>query len=586
MTTPRSRENREDHGPRRSAVIQEPPTDASLPSSDDAVDYNQRSTGEWGKTLGKKQGLTLRIAFQNIGGFLKDDEMEMKFEAVRRFVTEHSIDIFGFTESNTCWDVLDEPLRPATHTRGWWESCQWVVSHNRTEEHLQQYQPGGTGLLCVNQVAHRALCPGDDTLGLGRWCWTRLRGPNGFFVRIVSLYRPCYASGPLSTYQQQIRTLAKKNRYECPRDAVLADLSAEMQLWQEMGDHLIVLTDFNDDVTAADARNWAAALGLVEALMHLNSGPAPPTYQRGSRPIDGIFIAPQLLPFAAGGYLAFGDAVPSDHRALWIDLHLPELCPQRSDVHIKPTARRLQCRDPRIVARYNDLLLEILTLHNVPQRLSLLTAQLHKPSDLRQVHRKELNSIDHIVTAARLTAEKSCRKLKCGQVQWSPPVTKLIYKILFWKGLLKREQGGKVSLPVLRSRAKKAQIPHVPYPGEVSQQVIQEKISAAYKSFARFKKDDNSRDTWIAQLIEAQASAWNKTKKRSGNSYGRRKESEKRLGTSGELSRRWCAIDPWRWSPHQIIMVTESNSTRKRRWNRHALRRQDEGSHRPNTLHS
>jgi len=182
MTTPRSRGNREDHGPRRSAVIQEPPTDASLPSSDDAVDYNQRSTGEWGKTLGKKQGLTLRIAFQNIGGFLKDDEMEMKFEAVRRFVTEHSIDIFGFTETNTCWDVLDEPLRPATHTRGWWESCQWVVSHNRTEEHLQQYQPGGTGLLCVNQVAHRALCPGDDTLGLGRWCWMRLRGPNGFFV--------------------------------------------------------------------------------------------------------------------------------------------------------------------------------------------------------------------------------------------------------------------------------------------------------------------------------------------------------------------------------------------------------------------
>jgi len=286
-----------------------------------------------------------------------------------------------------------------------------------------------------------------------------------------------------------------------------------MHIWQEMGDHLLVLTDFNDDVTAADARKWAAEFGLVEAITYLNAGPVPPTYQRGSRPIDGMFIAPQLLPFAAGGYLAFGDAVPSDHRVLWLDLHLPELCPKQLDVHVKPQARRLQCRDPRIVARYNKRLLELLNNHNVKQRLSILQEQLRQPGDLRQSHRKELNSIDLIVTEARLSAEKSCRKLKCGQVQWSPPVTKLIYKILFWKGLLKREKGGKVSLHVLRSRAKKAQLPQVPYPGEISQQQIQEKISAAYKSLARFKRDENSRDTWIAQLIAAQASAWQKTKK-------------------------------------------------------------------------
>jgi len=109
MTPLRSRRIREVHESRRSAVIQEPPTDAPFPSSDEAVS-NQRSIGKWGTTLGKKQGLTLRIAFQNIGGFLKDDEMDIKFEAVRRFVTDHNIDIFGFTETNTCWDVLDDAL--------------------------------------------------------------------------------------------------------------------------------------------------------------------------------------------------------------------------------------------------------------------------------------------------------------------------------------------------------------------------------------------------------------------------------------------------------------------------------------------
>ncbi len=135
-------------------------------------------------------------------------------------------------------------------------------------------------------------------------------------------------------------------RFECPRDIILHDLSREMREWQDDGDHLIVLNDFNDDVTAATTRTWATQLGLVEALTWLIPGEAPPTYQRGSHLIDGVFMAPQLLPLATGWYLSFGDAIPSDHRALWIDLHLPEMNPPSPDAHLKPSARCLQCKDP------------------------------------------------------------------------------------------------------------------------------------------------------------------------------------------------------------------------------------------------
>jgi len=34
--------------------------------------------------------------------------MEVKLEALCHFVTERQINIFGFSESNTCWDVLEE----------------------------------------------------------------------------------------------------------------------------------------------------------------------------------------------------------------------------------------------------------------------------------------------------------------------------------------------------------------------------------------------------------------------------------------------------------------------------------------------
>jgi len=109
-----------------------------------------------GKYHGKKQETTIHITFQNVGGFAQAEDMDVKLEALRRFVTKRQIDIFGFSESNTCWDVLDESKRLARRTRGWWENSQWVLAHNRTEEQDTLYQPGGTGILCVNQIAHRA----------------------------------------------------------------------------------------------------------------------------------------------------------------------------------------------------------------------------------------------------------------------------------------------------------------------------------------------------------------------------------------------------------------------------------------------
>jgi len=79
--------------------------------------------------------------------------------------------------------------------------------------------------------------------------------------------------------------------------------------------------------------------------------------------------------------------------------------------------------------------------------------------------------------------------------------------------MLKRETGGKVGLSILFASAKKAKVDYVPYPGELPLEVIKQAISKSYKAFRILKKDHHRRDTWISQLITAQAQAWNKTKK-------------------------------------------------------------------------
>jgi len=199
--------------------------------------------------------------------------------------------------------------------------------------------------------------------------------------------------------------------------------------------------------------------------MYLHSDNAPPTYQRGSHPIDSIFTAPQLLEKTAGGYLSYGDAIPSYHHAIWLDLHLPEVCPMHQETHIKLQAQCLQCKDPWIVDWYNTVLLEMLAQQNLLQQIWEINNQLTRPLDLRCNLKRELNSINNIIMAAKRGAENQCCKLKCGQVQWCPQVTAIINKILFWKSILKWESGRKVGLSTLNKQAKKAGLDLIPYQG-------------------------------------------------------------------------------------------------------------------------
>jgi len=184
---------------------------------------------------------------------LHDDDTRIKLVALCQTMIDRQIDIFGFTEANTCWDIVPENQQLARYTCGWWENSQWSLSYNRLEKDNPIYQPGGTGIVCVNQVAHKTLKPGDDLSGLGRWCWTRIRGPQNFYLRIISMYRPCETNSPMSTYQQHACHLTSNNCYEYPRKAILSDIMQEIRKWQEDGNHIIVLTDFNNAVTDATA---------------------------------------------------------------------------------------------------------------------------------------------------------------------------------------------------------------------------------------------------------------------------------------------------------------------------------------------
>jgi len=117
---------------------------------------------------------------------------------------------------------------------------------------------------------------------------------------------------PLMMYQQQTRGLMGLNHFDCPRKAILVDITKEIKQWQEMSNQILLLMDFKDDVTAPWVK-MGSQPGNGGSHHISPSRECPQTYQRGVHPIDGIFTAPQLLEKATRGYLSFGDAIPSDH---------------------------------------------------------------------------------------------------------------------------------------------------------------------------------------------------------------------------------------------------------------------------------
>jgi len=126
-----------------------------------------KANDSWGHQLQPKQPGTIRIILQNIGGIDMKDSGSIKLAVLQDFNKEAQADICAITECNVDWKKAPPHLHPKEQTRYWWESSHWSISHNILETNDTTYQPGGTAVVIMNHLSHRAQRPGDDKVGLG-----------------------------------------------------------------------------------------------------------------------------------------------------------------------------------------------------------------------------------------------------------------------------------------------------------------------------------------------------------------------------------------------------------------------------------
>ena len=201
-------------------------------------------------------------------------------------------------------------------TKGWWDGlmCRSAFLREPDRALCTLRQPGGVALLSNGKCTSHIVDQGGDDRNLGRWRWMTSRGKNQKKICIIGAYKT--GASWVTTQNQLVALQDGRDGTTAidtdPTELWVSDLRSFIQKQQIDQCNIILTGDFNEDVSVigTDIVQLASSLGLREALIE-KYGTAPNTHDRGSLPIDGIFVSVGIQ-ILQGGYTTFEES-PSDH---------------------------------------------------------------------------------------------------------------------------------------------------------------------------------------------------------------------------------------------------------------------------------
>jgi hypothetical protein len=203
-------------------------------------------------------------------------------------------------------------------------------------------------------------------------------------LRVVGAYRPNpkgwgeSKGGGREYGVHATSAISPKTKGSSGFSAGLRPRPTKSNTWSEVGDHIVIAMDANDDLRNGPLKRLMARQGLHKAILTKHRDkPTVATYNcnHDCKPIDGIF-ATRGIKIMADGYYAFDKAIKSPHRALWVDINLASVFGTKLGPTEKAEARRLKTKDPRVLKKYNMILVKEVLRLKLPHRLFLLESKV------------------------------------------------------------------------------------------------------------------------------------------------------------------------------------------------------------------
>ena len=157
-----------------------------------------------------------------------------------------------------------------------------------------------------------------------------------------------------------------------------------------------------------------------------------------------------------------------------------------------------------MVARYNKKLLAFYDRHDIAGR----TFRLEQAVDSGQWNPSlaaEWEDLDRLRVDGIRQADAGCRRLRTGNLPWSPTLSKALLRHRFWDRLWARSLGNRVSWSYLGRLAQQADLP---IPSTLLPTEIEQAQEAAWDEYKRVRKEASAhRTSYLAQLAQARADA-------------------------------------------------------------------------------
>ena len=252
----------------------------------------------------------------------------------------------------------------------------------------------------------------------GRWCGFHLLGKDGKELVILTAYNVSQteSTGNDTLYnQQQAQYLLQYNtkRLKCDKDTYIdpkkrfvQDLKILLKEIAASGHDIILTGDFNEII--GDSHN-SLTLALLDIGLHdiiaLKHGFDTDinTYKRGPRRLDYVFVSRRIIDHVtACGYDRFDDVLCSDHRASFLDIHLPGLFGRDLPILCSPSSRTIRGDQPDNITKY----IKALATHIDEQHLIQKATRLLQPCYYTAA---AANHLDDLITKGMLLAESKCR---------------------------------------------------------------------------------------------------------------------------------------------------------------------------------
>ena len=311
---------------------------------------------------------------------------------------------------------------------------------NNKQEHLGMRQQGGVFTGVTGLLSGVAIASGSDCTGLGRWNWIQLKGHSSS-TYVITAYQCVESRTTVGTvFMQRERYLKKCNVQLCPKTHMIRDLVQFISSLLSGNNKVMLAADINEHVIDGVLPKALKNIGLTEAHVKKFSVPGPASHATGSQPIDGVWVSGDVTPTAVS--ICPHKFGAGDHKVILVDINLDEIV-QRNVRICAPPMRRLICENKQSVENYNNLALSLLNANKISQRLEKLEESLGS-IDIDSWCVK-LNMIDEQVIVILSHEEKKCRKLRTGEVEYSPEVSEAAEKWYAWRIVLKAAQGARTN---------------------------------------------------------------------------------------------------------------------------------------------